>query len=39
MVIPMDTPMVTVAVPTLQAGEALADCLRALERQTFGDSK
>jgi GT2 family glycosyltransferase len=31
----MNTPMVTVAVPTLQAGGALAACLRSLERQTF----
>jgi GT2 family glycosyltransferase len=28
---------VTVAVPTLAAGDALADCLRSLESQTFDD--
>jgi GT2 family glycosyltransferase len=28
---------VTVAVPTLTAGDALADCLRSLESQTFDD--
>jgi GT2 family glycosyltransferase len=30
-------PRVTVAVPTLAAGEALADCLRSLEAQTLTD--
>jgi GT2 family glycosyltransferase len=30
-------PRVTVAVPTLAAGEALAECLRALESQTLTD--
>jgi len=29
--------MVTVVVPTLAADDVLADCLRALEAQTFGD--
>ena len=31
----MPDPLVTVVVPTLAADEALADCLRALESQTF----
>jgi len=30
-------PKVTVAVPTLAAGDALADCLRSLESQTLAD--
>ena len=30
-------PTVTVVVPTLAAGEALAECLESLERQTFQD--
>jgi GT2 family glycosyltransferase len=30
-------PLVTVVIPTLAAGEALAECLRSLERQTFRD--
>ncbi len=33
----MPTRIVTVAVPTLAAGDALADCLRSLESQTFDD--
>lgn len=33
----MPQPKVTVAVPTLAAGGALADCLRSLESQTFSD--
>jgi GT2 family glycosyltransferase len=32
---PLVTPLVTVVVPTLVAGEALADCLRSLESQTL----
>jgi glycosyltransferase involved in cell wall biosynthesis len=28
-------PTVTVVVPTLAAGDTLADCLRSLENQTF----
>jgi len=31
----LPVPIVTVAVPTLAAGGALADCLRSLENQTF----
>lgn len=31
----MADPIVTVVVPTLAAGDALADCLRSLESQTF----
>ena len=31
----MPAPVVTVVVPTLAAGDALADCLRSLETQTF----
>src|SRR5579864_3271588 len=30
-------PAVTVIVPTLEAGQALAECLESLERQTFQD--
>lgn len=30
-------PIVTVVVPTLAAGDALAECLASLERQTFSD--
>jgi GT2 family glycosyltransferase len=33
----LPSPKVTVAVPTLAAGDALADCLRSLESQTFSD--
>jgi GT2 family glycosyltransferase len=32
---PLVTPLVTVVVPTLAAGDALADCLRSLESQTL----
>jgi GT2 family glycosyltransferase len=32
---PLVTPLVTVVVPTLVAGDALADCLRSLEFQTL----
>jgi GT2 family glycosyltransferase len=32
---PLVTPLVSVAVPTLTAGDALADCLRSLQCQTF----
>jgi GT2 family glycosyltransferase len=32
---PLVTPLVTVVVPTLTAGDALADCLRSLESQTL----
>lgn len=32
---PLVTPLVSVAVPTLTAGDALADCMRSLQRQTF----
>jgi GT2 family glycosyltransferase len=32
---PVVTPLVTVVVPTLVAGDALADCLRSLESQTL----
>jgi GT2 family glycosyltransferase len=33
----LPSPKVTVAVPTLAAGDALADCLRSLEAQCFTD--
>ena len=29
------TPLISVAVPTLTAGETLTECLRSLDRQTF----
>jgi GT2 family glycosyltransferase len=34
---PGQVPTVTVVVPTLAAGDALAECLASLERQTFSD--
>src|SRR5580658_4994089 len=34
---PLPPPRVTVAVPTLAAGDALAECLRSLESQTLAD--